>query len=283
MGINLIGLLDVNETSSCSRSRMETINNALHRNDVIHKQGVRYSSKSMMRLFPKNKNLSSTPLSPQRVEHIQKRILEASSYHYHDYSTIPLYTGKIKPSALPRKLHKILSQPNFENAITWLPNGRAFKIKNPEIFMQKVLPAHFRSSNYSSFKRQLNQWGFRRITHNQYYHEMFLRGMPHLCDAMNRISKEDAKKRSKEDKIFVLKQFHKFSNKYPVLKEEKIGSNKKDIATKTITSFKESIKTNPILKDSISKSDFPFSNITKAELTAILAMKELSVIVCAQD
>jgi hypothetical protein len=38
--------------------------------------------------------------------------------------------------------------------------------------------------------RQANGWGFRRITHgldrNTYYHDMFLRGLPHLCKMMKR-------------------------------------------------------------------------------------------------
>ena len=48
----------------------------------------------------------------------------------------------------------------------------------------------FQHSKFSSFMRQANGWGFRRITHgrdrNTYYHDMFLRGLPHLCKMMKR-------------------------------------------------------------------------------------------------
>jgi len=54
----------------------------------------------------------------------------------------------------------------------------------------RVVPKYFEHAKFSSFIRQANGWGFRRITtgrdRNAYYHPRFLRGLPHLCKEMKR-------------------------------------------------------------------------------------------------
>lgn len=40
----------------------------------------------------------------------------------------------------------------------------SFIVHNRNLFMKKVLPAFFRMSKYASFQRQLNIYGFNRIT-----------------------------------------------------------------------------------------------------------------------
>jgi hypothetical protein len=74
------------------------------------------------------------------------------------------------------KLHMILSNPDFQDIIGWLPHGRSWRILQQQAFEEKVIPLYFRHGRYSSFARQVNGWGFRRITHgsdyNSYYHEV---------------------------------------------------------------------------------------------------------------
>jgi len=56
---------------------------------------------------------------------------------------------------------------------------------------------------FNSFARQVSGWGFNRITagadFNSYYHELFLRGKPHLCLLMKRLTAKESAKR-KESK-----------------------------------------------------------------------------------
>lgn len=111
-------------------------------------------------------------------------------YVYRDYSHIRPTTEAIlvaqqqsnqNPSSiriqkLPAKLHAMLSTAEFQHIISWLPHGRSWKVHNPNAFVQHVIPKYFEYTNYNSFIRLVNAWGFRRITkgpdRNSYYHEV---------------------------------------------------------------------------------------------------------------
>lgn len=46
---------------------------------------------------------------------------------------------------------------------TWSPSGENFVVKNVEKFASSILPQYFKHSNFSSFARQLNFYGFRKL------------------------------------------------------------------------------------------------------------------------
>ena len=52
------------------------------------------------------------------------------------------------------------------------------------------MPKFFKQTKLTSFQRQLNLYGFKRISkgpdNGGYYHPMFLRGQPHLVDQIKR-------------------------------------------------------------------------------------------------
>lgn len=89
-----------------------------------------------------------------------------------------------KLPAFPKKIFDILSQESISDIITWMPNGKSWRILRPAAFEDEVLPSYFPGIKYSSFKRQVNAWGFKRITEgfyqNSYYHDMFVRDEPDL-------------------------------------------------------------------------------------------------------
>jgi HSF-type DNA-binding len=61
-------------------------------------------------------------------------------------------------SLLP-KLMAVLNDESHTNIITWLPNGRGFRILRRKSFEKKVLVKYFsKSSQFSSFTRKLNRW-----------------------------------------------------------------------------------------------------------------------------
>ena len=137
---------------------------------------------------------TSTSTSPRKSNPPQPPRYQA----YRDYSDMPdsgqfvrKKTGGVTVP-FPEKLMNMLDVESSSNpdVVSWSTHGRAFVVHRPRAFASEVMPGHFRQSKLTSFQRQLNLYGFRRITQGRdsgaYYHELFLRGRPHLCAMMQR-------------------------------------------------------------------------------------------------
>mmetsp|Transcript_46610 Transcript_46610/g.113548 ORF Transcript_46610/g.113548 Transcript_46610/m.113548 type:complete len:611 (-) Transcript_46610:285-2117(-) len=95
--------------------------------------------------------------------------------------------------SFPMKLHAVLERMDtdgYSSILSWQPHGRSFKIHKPREFTEYVMPHYFRQSKLTSFQRQLNLYGFSRLTKGadagSYYHELFLRGRDGLAKRMKR-------------------------------------------------------------------------------------------------
>jgi hypothetical protein len=62
--------------------------------------------------------------------------------------------GKEPP--FPVKLHRILSNTDFSDIISWLPHGRSWRVLKPKAFEEKIIPMYFRHAKYASFMRQVS-------------------------------------------------------------------------------------------------------------------------------
>lgn len=95
---------------------------------------------------------------------------------------------------------------------TWSPAGDNFVVKNVEKFASTILPMYFKHSNFSSFARQLNFYGFRKLKAEpiltadfdartacfvRFYHEKFQKDRPELLAHIKRATKSD--QQSKDD------------------------------------------------------------------------------------
>ena len=57
----------------------------------------------------------------------------------------------------PWKLHEMLEQAEAdgkESVVSWLPNGKSFKVHQPEVFVDEIMTNHFQQTKYKSFQRQ---------------------------------------------------------------------------------------------------------------------------------
>lgn len=86
----------------------------------------------------------------------------------------------VNKATFPTALFDILADPELDDIITWLPHGRSWRMVDVDKFTEQVLSSYFKQTKYTSFIRQVNGWGFRRVQSgseiNTYYHELFLRG-----------------------------------------------------------------------------------------------------------
>jgi len=95
---------------------------------------------------------------------------------------------------------------------TWSLTGDNFVVKNVEKFASTILPMYFKHSNFSSFARQLNFYGFRKLkaepiltadydartaSYVRFFHEKFQKDKPELLYFIKRATKSDIQ--SKDD------------------------------------------------------------------------------------
>jgi hypothetical protein len=128
---------------------------------------------------------------PEYHDHADDRE-EDYGYRYDDEYRTQRAKGGVTET-FPLKLHCMLETTHdhgFGHTVSWQLHGRAFKVLKASEFVGQVMPKFFHQSKITSFQRQLNLYGFRRISRGadagSYYHEMFLRERAFLCHQMNR-------------------------------------------------------------------------------------------------
>jgi hypothetical protein len=110
-------------------------------------------------------------------------------------------------TTFPQKLHILLEHAEKNGSgdiISWLPDGKSFKVHKKQAFTAQILPAFFGTSKYKSFQRNLNLWGIKAVwkgpSKGARSHPSFRRGIPELCLGMVRVSiKGTGPKRAKTD------------------------------------------------------------------------------------
>jgi len=109
------------------------------------------------------------------------------------YTSDGTFVKKLRTAPFPIKLHIMfanMESQHLTDITSWFPHGRAFIIHQPKLFVSQIMPQYFKQSKMTSFNRQLNLYGFQRITSGTdrggYYSEYFLRTKPFLTKLLKR-------------------------------------------------------------------------------------------------
>ena len=98
------------------------------------------------------------------------------------------------------KLWKVLEAAEYSKYISWSKNGNSFIIFDQNLFSQVVLPKFFKHSHFTSFVRQLNMYGFRKLTNltlsyvqpgqepMEFHHPQFIQGHAEMLGFVKRKS-----------------------------------------------------------------------------------------------
>jgi hypothetical protein len=193
--------------------RIVRCSSRLHISDYIIVSGLKvlYSQKTLFSSYP----LLSNTLRPIKQLTIQSSptmkmdkdgngILSFSQARSVETSSTSSSSSSTKEPNFPAKLHAILSNPEYEDIVSWFPHGRSFRILRLQEFEERILPKYFRHGRYPSFTRQLNGWGFHRVNegpeYNSHYHELFVRGRPDFALQMKRLTSADMTERRKPER-----------------------------------------------------------------------------------
>ncbi|XP_073060117.1 heat stress transcription factor B-3-like [Primulina eburnea] len=99
------------------------------------------------------------------------------------------YVRKASASPFLVKTYMVVEDPATDEVISWNADGTAFIVWQTAEFARDLLPTLFKHSNFSSFIRQLNTYGFRKVSTSrwEFSNDMFRKGeKDQLCDIRRR-------------------------------------------------------------------------------------------------
>ncbi|XP_051150977.1 heat stress transcription factor B-4-like [Andrographis paniculata] len=101
---------------------------------------------------------------------------------------LSLDSQKSVPAPFLTKTYQLVDDPATDHIVSWGEDDTTFVVWRPPEFARDLLPNYFKHNNFSSFVRQLNTYGFRKIVPDrwEFANEFFKKGEKHLLCEIHR-------------------------------------------------------------------------------------------------